>query len=221
MGGHANGQQASFSAVQAASECLLREVILPLTQPSAEQRQSTPMNEALENAFMAANARVWRDAPGGGSTLTIVLLIGRRIYVGHVGDCRLYLIRRGELELLTRDHSLLNRLIELGQIEADDTLPLENDPRRNSLYQAIGQLEPMEIDFFSRTVEAGDELLLCCDGLWSAAPAEELGRIIASAASPADACRRLVERANAAGGHDNITAILIQLLQPAQETDKP
>jgi len=214
MGGQVGGERASASAIQAAGESLLREVVLPLAGPSAGRWQGAPIHEAIGHAFTAANDLVRQTAPGGGTTLTAVLLIGRRIYVGHVGDCRLYLVRGRALQSLTRDHSILSRLIELGQIEPDRVESPDNDPRRNALYRAIGQPDELEVDIFSHSLEPGDGLLLCSDGLWGSVSAEAMAETVARASTPAEACRRLIETANAAGGSDNITAILVCPIGP-------
>lgn len=209
MGGHEAGERASLAAVQVSSESLLREVISPLIDPANEMRHSVPINEAIERAFEEAHARVLQEVSGGATTLTIVLLMGRRIYVGHAGDCRLYLFHDRDLTLLTRDHSILNRLVELGQIDAHEVASLTDDPRRNALYRAVGQVGEVELDFFSRSVEPDSGLLLCSDGLWGSVPDEVMLDIILGADSPATACRDLVDAANEVGGPDNITAILV------------
>jgi protein phosphatase len=209
MGGQTAGDRASAIAIQTSSEFLLREIVFPLATLLENAQPSMPIQEAIERAFLVANNQVLREVSGGGATLTAALLIGQRVYVGHVGDCRLYLLRAGSLQLLTRDHSLLNRLIELGQMEAGPDYQPERDPRRNSLWQAMGQSEDPEVDIASHRLEPGDGLLLCCDGLWSAVSAESMAGIMLGAASPAAACQQLIGAANAAGGPDNITAIIV------------
>lgn len=209
MGGHLRGETASRLAVQTAGESLMRHVVLPLLGSEA-MAPAVPVQEAIAEAFQAAHQRLQSEVPEGATTLTIVLLVGRRIYVGHAGDCRLYLLRNGELRQLTRDHSLLHRLFELGQIDAAELEALDQDARRNALYRAVGQPNPLEIDLASHSLLAGDGLVLCSDGLWGAVPRAEMKDIIQQAATPADACQALVEAANARGGPDNITVIVVQ-----------
>jgi serine/threonine protein phosphatase PrpC len=209
MGGQAAGERASAVAVQAAGECLLREVFLPLLDPTGLRWSGVPINEAIGHAFEAANAGVLDAAPGGATTLTLVIMIGRRLYVGHAGDCRLYLLRDGALRALTRDHSILSRLIELGQASESEGRAADQDPRRHTLYRAVGQAEGAEYDLLSFTLEAGDGLLLCCDGLWGTVSDAEMAHVLTQAGSPAEACRQLVDLANRSGGPDNITAIVI------------
>jgi len=209
MGGHAAGELASQIAVEEASTHLLKELLLPMLGAGGPTSPGVSIHEAMESAFAAAHARVQNETPGGATTLTVALLMDRRLYVGHAGDCRIYRLRGGNLELLTRDHSLLNRLIELGHIDQERPQELDRDPRRNALYRALGQNAPLELDLTSHTLEEGDGLLLCTDGLWSMVPKEEMARILLDASSPAGACRELIETANAHGGTDNITVIFV------------
>ena len=179
---------------------------------ATEIEHSIPINEAIQRAFEDAHARVLHEERGGATTLTIVLLMAGRIYVGHAGDCRLYLLHDQNLTLLTRDHSILNRLIELGQIDEYEVASLIDDPRRNALYRAVGQAGEVECDFFSRSVTPDSGLLLCSDGLWGSVSDKAMLDIILRTDSPAAACRDLVAAANESGGPDNITAILVHPL---------
>ncbi len=208
MGGHLRGEAASRLAVQTASESLLRHVILPMLSSDAKG-PAVPIQEAIAEAFESAHQRLQEEVPEGATTLTIVLLVGQRIYVGHAGDCRLYVLRSGELRQLTRDHSLLHRLFELGQIDAEELEKLDRDARRNALYRAVGQPHPLEIDIASHSLLAGDGLVLCSDGLWGSVPREHMTSILQQAATPAQACQELVNAANAQGGPDNITVIVV------------
>jgi PPM family protein phosphatase len=209
MGGHEAGEQASLAAIQVAGECLLREVIMPLTSPKSEMWDSIPVSEAMTHAFEEAHRKVMEAVPDSATTLTIALLMDRRIYVGHAGDCRLYIFNNQTLHPITRDHSVLNRLMELGQLDLEDADLLATDPRRNVLYQAIGQAEDVEFDFFSQLLEPEEALLLCSDGLWGTVPDDIMSDIVKEAESPAIACQNLVNEANQRGGPDNITVILI------------
>ena len=209
MGGHEAGEQASFAAIQVAGESLLREVLLPLTNPRSEIWNSIPVSEAMTHAFEEAHRKVMEEVPAGATTLTITLLMDRRIYVGHAGDCRLYILDDHSLRPITRDHSVLNRLIELEQLDQEEVELLATDPRRNVLYRAIGQAEEVEFDFFSQLLEPEEALLLCSDGLWGTVPDDIMRDIVREAESPAIACQNLVNEANQRGGPDNITVILI------------
>jgi protein phosphatase len=135
-----------------------------------------------------------------------VFLLGSQMTIGHVGDSRAYIIQDGQHSVVTRDHSLVKRLEELGQLTEDEAAI---HPQRNVLYKAIGQGASLEVDVVSYPVPRDGFLLVCSDGLWGVIPEEELLQIVRSSDHPQIACERLVEAANAAGGPDNITAVLV------------
>jgi protein phosphatase len=129
--------------------------------------------------------------------------------IAHVGDSRAYSIdSQGKIEALTRDHSLVKRLVELGQISREEAAI---HPQRNVLYRALGQGEPFDPDIKRMQIPENGYLLICSDGLWGVVPEEEIAKVIITSATPDLACQALIDAANAAGGPDNITAILIQL----------
>jgi protein phosphatase len=129
--------------------------------------------------------------------------------IAHVGDSRAYLIYGPErIEALTRDHSLVKRLVELGQIT---TAEAAVHPQRNVLYRALGQGEPFDPDIYSMQVFEAAYLLLCSDGLWGVVAESEIQRLVLQAYCVEDACQRLVDAANEAGGPDNISVILARL----------
>jgi protein phosphatase len=137
------------------------------------------------------------------------LILGNQLTLAHVGDSRAYLVgKNGGMEALTRDHSLVKRLVELGQITVDEAAV---HPQRNVLYRALGQGEPFDPDVSSIRLPETGYLLLCSDGLWSVVTEENMHRIIMDALGMEMACQMLVDAANAAGGPDNISAILIRL----------
>jgi serine/threonine protein phosphatase PrpC len=129
--------------------------------------------------------------------------------IAHVGDSRAYaLFPDGQTRVLTRDHSLVKRLVELGQITSEEA---DVHPQRNVLYRALGQGEPVDAEVISIPFPRSGHLLLCSDGLWGVIPETQVMEIISSASSPSQACQALVEAANQAGGPDNITVILLRL----------
>jgi serine/threonine protein phosphatase PrpC len=130
--------------------------------------------------------------------------------IGHVGDSRACAIHLdGRVDILTRDHSLVKRLEELGQISSDEAA---THPQRNVLYRALGQGEVLEPDIFTTPFPQLGYLLLCSDGLWSVLPEDHLFDLVNSAPSLHVACQHLIAAANDAGGPDNITAVLVQLI---------
>jgi protein phosphatase len=163
----------------------------------------------MESAMSAANTAVFSGVPeGGGTTLTCALIIGEQVVLSHVGDSRAYIITPDSFEQLTRDHSLVQRLQELGQLSAAEAAV---HPQRNVLYRAVGQGEGLEVDVDSRRLPPGAVMLLCSDGLWGLVPDDRIQSLIRQSANPQAACEALVAAANAAGGPDNITAVMVQL----------
>jgi protein phosphatase len=137
------------------------------------------------------------------------MAVGERLFVGHVGDSRAYIRKQdGSLVQLTRDHSLVSRLIEVGQLAEEDAI---HHPQRNVLYRAIGQPDELTVDVVTRSLAPGDRLLLCSDGLWNMV-ADQTTREIAGSAEPQAACAALVAAANAAGGNDNISVVIAELM---------
>jgi len=129
--------------------------------------------------------------------------------IAHVGDSRAYAISTdGTSQILTRDHSLVMRMIELGQLTAEEA---QVHPQRNVLYRALGQGEPFASDISTSPLPDSGHILLCSDGLWGVVGEVEIIRIIAAAPSPQVASQLLVDAANTNGGPDNISAILIRL----------
>jgi serine/threonine protein phosphatase PrpC len=161
-------------------------------------------------AVNEAQKAIQREAPGSGTTLTAALVLGQQITVAHVGDSRAYFVYPdGRIEALTRDHSLVKRLEELGHISPEEA---ENYPHRNVLYRALGQGEVLEPDIFTITFPQPGCLMLCSDGLWGVVSEQDLVRSINEAPNLQRACQNLVTAANMAGGPDNISVVLAQLI---------
>jgi len=209
MGGHAGGEEASALALRTAASCLINGVYVPLLSGVERGAEQPSMGDAVRRAAAAANAAVKRDLPGSGTTLTYGMVAGSRLFVGHVGDSRAYLLRGAEApRVLTQDHSFVRRLVEVGQLtEAEAAV----HPERNVLYRAVGQVEALEADVSTLPLESGDLLLLCSDGLWNAVDEAEIQSVVTSSEDVQTACERLVEAANAAGGEDNITVVLVKM----------
>jgi len=205
MGGHRSGEVASSVSVRSVARRLCEDSILHLLaiDPLAD---AVPLQDLMRIALEEANQAVVDRVPGGGTTLTAVLHLGHQITIGHVGDSRAYVLKDGEVRTITRDHSLVKRLEELGQLRPEEA---EVHPQRNVLYRAIGQGANLEVDVFSLPIPRDAFLLLCSDGLWGVVPDQEIRRIVTASENPQVACERLVDSANAAGGPDNISAVLI------------
>jgi serine/threonine protein phosphatase PrpC len=209
MGGHKSGELASAMASRTVAAHLLSQVYLSLLQ--GEERVSTQpsLTEVLAEAITAANRAVNLSLPGSGTTLTCGMILGSRLFIGHVGDSRAYLrSAEGEIRLLTNDHSMVNKLVEIGQLTKEEAAV---HPQRNMLYRAVGQGAALDVDVVSYSLHSYDQIFLCSDGLWGLLSDEEIWDVILSAPDPTQACARLTEAANAAGGNDNITAILVEV----------
>jgi PPM family protein phosphatase len=209
MGGHALGERASGIAARTmARETLERILPFLLSDPRSEADRPS-LNEVMETAMNAANREVFNGVPeGGGTTLTCAVIIGEQLVLSHVGDSRAYIINGDICEQITRDHSLVQRLQELGQLSAAEAAI---HPQRNVLYRAVGQGEGLEVDVATRRLAPGSSVLLCSDGLWGLVPDDRIMEIIRQTPSPQAACEALVSAANSAGGPDNITAVMVKL----------
>jgi serine/threonine protein phosphatase PrpC len=209
MGGHQHGEVASGTATRALVEYLSEKLIPPLLGLRAEE-QIESLQEILETGIEEAQKLVIRKAPGGGTTLTTALVIGNKVTLAHVGDSRAYFIYKdGHIEAMTRDHSLVNRLVELGQITEEEAAV---HPQRNVLYRAVGQLDPFSPDINTFPFPEEGSLLLCSDGLWGVISEEQILDIVCSLADLPDICRRLVQAANDNGGPDNISVVMVKNL---------
>jgi serine/threonine protein phosphatase PrpC len=208
MGGHQHGEIASEVAIRSLAGQVTRKVFTPMfnTKPS---QPSESLQEIMRDGMLEAHRAIIRTAPGGGTTMTSLLLVGNQMTVAHVGDSRAYTIMQdGNMQCLTRDHSLVNRLIELGQLTLEEAA---THPQRNVLYRALGQGEPFEPDIQTIHMVQNHYLLICSDGLWGVIPETTISKIVAESINPSQACEKLVEAANEAGGPDNISVILVML----------
>ncbi len=206
MGGHRAGEVASAVSVRTVARKLTEKAILQIFDTD-DDHESAPLQELLREAMEEANQAVVDLVPGGGTTLTTAVLLGHQVTIGHVGDSRIYFIDDGKTEVVTRDHSLVERLRELGQLTPEEA---ENHPQRNVLYRAIGQGANLEVDVLTLPAPRGGHLLICSDGLWGVVTDPDILTIVNGANHPQTACEQLVKAANAAGGPDNITAVLIR-----------
>ncbi len=206
MGGHQYGEVASSMATRTMSSYLLKAFHPFLANPTESLSES--IQELMRSAINEAQRAVTQAAPGSGTTVTAALILGQQVTIAHVGDSRAYAIHHGGGETLTRDHSLVKRLEELGQISSEEAAI---HPQRNVLYRALGQGEVLEPDIFTAPFPQPGYLLLCSDGLWSVLSESNLFNLVLSAKDLQDACQKLVAAANEAGGPDNISVIVIQL----------
>jgi PPM family protein phosphatase len=209
MGGHQFGEVASNAAIRTVAGYVLRKFHSYLFQIKTDTMDES-FQEIMLAAVSEAQRAIQREAPGSGTTLTAALVLGQQITVAHVGDSRAYFVYPdGRIEAITRDHSLVKRLEELGHISPEEA---ENYPHRNVLYRALGQGEILEPDIFTIAFPQPAYLMICSDGLWGVVSEPDLVRSITEAPNLQRACQNLVTAANMAGGPDNISVVLAQLI---------
>ena len=210
MGGHSLGERASAVASRTIAREIISRLYLPyLVDPETLASADRPsLNDVMRAALEEANRSVASLVPEGGTTGTAALVFGDRVTIAHVGDSRVYLVMPDHFERLTRDHSLVERLQELGQLSAQEAAV---HPQKNVLYRALGQGDGLEVDVTSHQLPVGSRLLLCSDGLWGYIPEDMLIDVVRRGPTAQAACERLVQSANDAGGPDNISAILVEL----------
>jgi PPM family protein phosphatase len=202
MGGHLAGEIASAKALEPV-EALDGKVYADATDAVT----------ALRDAVVEANAAVSQmaqDEPlyrGMGTTLTAVMVEGRRLHIAHVGDSRAYLLRDGHFSQLTDDHTLVQHLIDEGQITKEEAA---THPQRSIITRAIGVARDVDVDSMTLDLQPGDQILLCSDGLTGVVSDEDIGQALDNDADEDSIIRQLIDRANEGGGPDNITVVLLR-----------
>jgi protein phosphatase len=211
MGGHAAGEVASGLAIRGAAEVVLSAYLTPTLDADAPYDENQ-LKEIVRKAILQGNQYVLNEARARGNdmgtTITMALTAGDRAVIGNVGDSRTYLFRDGELRRISKDHSLVMRLVDLGQIAEED---IYTHPQRNAVLRSLGDKPDVEVDLFTLRLKPGDALFLCCDGQWEMTHDAQMAEIIRAHADPQAACEALIAAANAAGGEDNITSVLVKL----------
>ena len=204
MGGHQAGNVASEIAVSTAEkywESINRDK--PLSDREAKDLVKDLIIEANQSVISEADNSF--DKRGMGTTLTVGLLSGNRLTIGHIGDSRAYLVNSDRIELLTRDHSLLEQLIESGQVRPEEA---KNHPKRHVLTRALGASSELQIDIIDYDIEPGSALLFCTDGLTNLVEDHEILTVVTGQKDPQLQAESLIALANARGGHDNITVVI-------------
>lgn len=199
MGGHAAGERASQTAAE-----IIRERIA--------QAGDANETEALTLAIQDANRQIIDDSEadeslrGMGTTATVILHRGTRVYVGHVGDSRAYLIRNRRIDQITEDHSVVAQLVRARAITPQEAA---RHPYRNVITRCLGMNRELEVDTLSRELKPGDRLLICSDGLSGPVSDDEMLQQVLGHADPQESCRALVELALERGAPDNVTVVIL------------
>lgn len=201
MGGHDAGEIASRLAAETAA----REI------QDGTDRTYDP-GKLIEHAVQRANAEVLREATSKGSnmgtTLTLAFVNRDKAYIANVGDSRTYWIENGSIRRITEDHSLVAKLVSLGKLTEDEA---RKHPKSNVLYRNIGSEAPIKVDTFQIELKKGGNLLLCTDGLWGEMSDHAIHTVFMTEKEARSTCERLIEMANANGGKDNITAVVVKV----------
>jgi len=204
MGGHSAGEVASDLATRIIhTECISRLV---------EGNPAPPPLSILADAFARANSTVFKaasasDLEGMGTTLTAALVIGGDLYVAHIGDSRCYIINNRETLQVTKDHSVVQQLVDAGAITLEEA---RNHPRRNEITRVLGYSSDIVPDLQQVKLYAGDTILLCSDGLYGVLDSREIAKTVMGFSTPDQACHDLTAQANLAGGPDNISVIIVK-----------
>ncbi|PKM81000.1 MAG: serine/threonine protein phosphatase [Firmicutes bacterium HGW-Firmicutes-13] len=208
MGGYKGGEVASSLAVQVVKE-FYREHRKELSEVS-----TVNLNRFISEMFYTANKKIWEEAlrntelTGMGTTLTVAIVVVNQLIIGHIGDSRAYLINSRGVQRLTEDHSYVQKLVNENQIEVGEE---NNHPQRNLLTRALGTDKEVEVDIYFYSLVEEDYILLCTDGLTRTVSDAEMKDMVMSIKLPSELVDRLIKLANARGGPDNITLIVIRL----------
>ncbi len=206
MGGHRAGEVASVTALEA-----LRAAIT----------SGRPLRESIEDANDAVFTKSLTDTNlrGMGTTLTAgTLVAGDTVLIGHVGDSRAYLLHDGELRQVTEDHSLVEELVREGRLTADEAAV---HPQRSIITRALGVDASVEVDVYPVELVPGDRILLCSDGLTGMVQPDDIAAALRRESDPGRAATQLVDAANAAGGEDNITVVVVAVTDEAPLREVP
>jgi protein phosphatase len=208
MGGAAAGEVASQLAV---------DIIYQRMAIGDAPKDHDELAARLVHAIEAAGLRIFSEAKldrtrrGMGTTSTIAALMDDHLFLGQVGDSRAYILRGERLVQVTRDQSLVNQLIEAGQLTEEEAETFEHN---NIILQALGTADTVQVDLTYVHLRRGDTLMLCSDGLSGMVRNDEIREVLRTVNDPLEACKSLTDRANQAGGHDNITVVVAKFDGP-------
>ena len=208
MGGAEAGEYASALAIKESSAVIIKAI-----NQAKEKGEDVNFPEILDSAIKKANSVIYHTAKrnpaysGMGTTITACIINKGQIYIGHVGDSRAYLITADTIERVSRDHSLVERLLELGKITLKEAAV---HPQRNLIYRSLGAYPTVEVETYRRPMKHGDYIVLCSDGLVEHIEDDEIQRIVYESGDSWAACFKLINIANMKGGEDNTTVIVVK-----------
>ncbi len=205
MGGHQSGEIASRSAAESVETYIRMQSALDYDEEKAKRVLCGAISYANKVVYERAQVdEMYKDM---GTTADVCMVDFDMLYIAHVGDSRVYLMRNGKLSLLTRDHSLVEEMVQNGLITE---IEAKTHPNKNIITRAVGTSIGVESDFYALPLMQDDIVLMCSDGLSNMLSESEIKNMLISSDSPEEAAENLVERANQNGGKDNITAIVIK-----------
>ena len=206
MGGAAAGEVASQLAVD-----IIFQKMSAGDAPTNRDDLASRLVQAIEAAGLRifSEAKLDRTRRGMGTTSTVAALVDDHLFIGQVGDSRAYILRGDKLVQATRDQSLVNQLIEAGQLTEEEAETFEHN---NIILQALGTSDSVQVDLTFVELKRGDTLLLCSDGLSGMVRNDEIREVLRAVEDPHEACKVLIDRANQAGGHDNVTVVISKFL---------
>lgn len=210
MGGYAAGDQASGLLIQAVANQLT-----PLIQNALAGNEAAPqaLADAINDSIKVGNRTIFQKAQadstckGMGSTVAVVLVWDGRVLIGHIGDCRVYHLGTDQLVQVTRDQTLVARMVEMGQLSPEEA---KIHPSRNEVLQAVGRHPDVAPASYEATLKAGEWLIIACDGLHAHVDGLALEHAVWNATSAAQVAARLVDLANEGGGTDNCTVVAVR-----------
>ncbi|KAB3533135.1 Stp1/IreP family PP2C-type Ser/Thr phosphatase [Alkaliphilus serpentinus] len=205
MGGHNSGEVASELAIETIKEHLLKYIL--------DENEDESIKGIIFEAFNRANTEILNRSnqddgcDGMGTTATLALYHEDKLYIGHIGDSRGYIIKEGKIKQITQDHSLVAELLRKGSISEREAL---KHPQKNIITKALGTDQQVKADVFSIDFSVGDTLILCTDGLSNFVDQYEIEKYALEMEDCQRACQEMVDLANFRGGYDNITIIMIK-----------
>lgn len=207
MGGHNAGDIASKNATQKADSYLTPELLEEIKGNIRKTRETIIKSLLHAHLSILKMAEKNDDYEGMGCTIVTALIVDNSMHLCHVGDARAYLSNKNGITLLTRDHSYVMDLVTKGKLTLEEA---RVSPLKNKLHQAIGASKTINPDYKHCELREGDKILLCSDGLWDMLSDHQIFTVMRQDKPPKRLCEILIKMANDAGGHDNITAIILQ-----------